>query len=265
MIRGLFATAALLCVTHTAIAQRIDFESKYLGSAVAGFHGFRIEFELDGNVPAQGTLVMDPNACGLNGFGDRTICTRIAPTHEEVAVTELRVHDPTGQRRRVFDVRQHGLKGDLRLVTTTSIDDGWFVYQSANAVRTIVDLDPVRATPLGVAARSMASASCVPLPITVDGTTASHKVVAGFLNETWILLLQGKKPNGATRVDFEPLVYTKRPDYWEIIVSECSDGIVIPVVTSYDEAFEITPYLGHKGIELVFKDKRVRIGVSSSK
>ena len=86
-------------------------------------------------------------------------------------------------------------------------------------------------------------------------------MVPGFVTKTWILLLKGKKLNAGTRVEFQPVVYVQRPDYWQINVAECSDGIVIPIITPYDEAFEITPYLGTKGIELVFGDEKIRIPV----
>lgn len=242
-----------LLAAQAAQAQKLSLESKYLSSAASGYHGYRI----DGKLGGAAKLTLDPNSCGLDQWGDRTICTKIALTIKNVTLHEAKIKDPTGQGRRLFSVSGHGLTVDLKLVTTKSADDGWFVLTSRSGQRRIVDLDPATTK----FSTDAASRVCDALAETVAGTTAKSKVVAGIGNNSWVLLLRGKKPNLNTTVEFKPVVYVKRPDYWEIHVVECSNGIVLPTISKYDVSFDITSTLGHKGIELVFSDKRVRLNV----
>jgi hypothetical protein len=102
------ASLALLlgiAACQTAQAQQIALESKYLSTAVEGFHGYRIAGKLGGKAK----LTMDPNICALNQYGDRTICTKIALTVQDVKLSELKIKDPTGQGRRLFGVSGHDL------------------------------------------------------------------------------------------------------------------------------------------------------------
>ncbi len=245
-------TFGCLC-SHVSYSQDIFFESKYLSQSVAGFHGYSIKGELNGAAK----LTLDPNVCTLNLFGDRALCTLIALTVEDVTLSELKIHDPAG--RRAFAVSSHGLQGDLKLITTKASTDAWFVLTERNGARTVVDLDPASPTESSLAPRI--ADSCISLPQTVDGTKAQHKVVAGFVNGTWFLILEGKKLNLGSRIEFRPVHYVQRPEYWQIQVLECSDGIVLPTIAPYESVFEITPFLGTKGIELVFADGNVRINV----
>lgn len=55
----------------------------------------------------QGTMTLDPNQCGLNAFGDRTWCTRMAGPTLEVTTTHMRTLDPGGHGRVLHKLEGH--------------------------------------------------------------------------------------------------------------------------------------------------------------
>src|SRR5690349_11091211 len=56
--------------------------------------------------------------------------------------------------------------------------------------------------------------SCRLLARTIDGTRAEARVVPGFVNDTYILIVRGKKPYQNMRVVLAPRTYVRVPDYW---------------------------------------------------
>ena len=84
-----------------------------------GFH--QISLTLDCNHPeAGGSLSIDPNTCGLDAFGDRTFCTKIAITRSDMKLTLLA--EKPGHRVYAIKTRPHGTTVDyaalpLHLVT----------------------------------------------------------------------------------------------------------------------------------------------------
>jgi hypothetical protein len=64
----------------------------------------------------QGTLILDPNGCGLDPFGDREICTLIAVPGIQVTLQRSTSTDPKGLGRRLFEIHGQGLPPDLRMV-----------------------------------------------------------------------------------------------------------------------------------------------------
>ena len=62
-------------------------------------------------------LLVDPNTCTLNAFGDRDACTRAAVRRHDVRVTLVRVEDPKGRGRRLYQVTGPGLPRALSLIT----------------------------------------------------------------------------------------------------------------------------------------------------
>jgi hypothetical protein len=63
-------------------------------------------------------LVIDKNACTLNEFGDRTVCTLVAYPAEKVEFKLLRLTDPSMQGREIYSVSGPGLpkEHEFRLI-----------------------------------------------------------------------------------------------------------------------------------------------------
>jgi len=72
----------------------------------------------------EGTLLLDPNACSLDAFGDPEICTLIAVSGIEVDLDHLTLTDPTGRMRRIYAVRGRGLPPDLRMIVQGRLEAG---------------------------------------------------------------------------------------------------------------------------------------------
>jgi hypothetical protein len=108
---------------------------------------------------------------------------------------------------------------------------------------------------------SKESRSCRLLARMVDGTKAKAQVIPGIVNNTFFLVVAGKKPFLNMSVTLSPLVYVRQPDYWEIEVVGCTSGIVLPVVGAYAETLSLDSYRGKKGIEVVWADGRQRIDI----
>lgn len=71
---------------------------------------------LDGDGAMPGALILDPNHCTLNEFGDREACTRMAVHRIEVRIVLQRLADPKHLDRRYFQVTGEGLPPALGLV-----------------------------------------------------------------------------------------------------------------------------------------------------
>lgn len=102
----------------------VEYASDYLVPGVTlpagpGFH--QITLTWDRNRPeAGGSFHIDPNACGLDKFGDRTICTKIAIAISDMKLTLLA--EKPGHRAYTIETRPHGSTADysalpLHLVT----------------------------------------------------------------------------------------------------------------------------------------------------
>jgi hypothetical protein len=101
----------------------LRFESSYLATAVKlmvdgpAAHGVVLELsQRNGDAEMKGRLMLDPNTCSLNAFGDREACTRIAVRSVDVEVVRQRLGDPKQLGRRVYEVRGEGLAGGLVLI-----------------------------------------------------------------------------------------------------------------------------------------------------
>lgn len=71
-----------------------------------------------------GTLVLDPNVCSLNVFGDREACTRIAVWGFDVELQLVRMIDPARMGRRYYEVSGEGLSKDLALIVRGDLEAG---------------------------------------------------------------------------------------------------------------------------------------------
>jgi hypothetical protein len=76
-------------------------------------------------------------------------------------------------------------------------------------------------------------------------------VVPGFLPKTFFLIATGTKPWQTMKVELQPMIYIKQPEYWGIEVVGCQNGIGLPTSAPYHVALDITHLLGTKGIEVI--------------
>lgn len=105
------------------------------------------------------------------------------------------------------------------------------------------------------------ASACRLLSRTVDKTQAVAEIRPGFVNNTYFLIVAGKKPWISMSVSLVPVWYAKQPEFWEIQVVACQPGFGLPVVGTYSIAFSIDAYLGTKGVEVVWADSRLELPV----
>jgi hypothetical protein len=106
-----------------------------------------------------------------------------------------------------------------------------------------------------------ASRGPIVLPRTIDGTRATAQIVGGIVNNTFVLIVAGKKPFINMVVKLVPYTYVKQPDYWEIEVQGITSGIVLPAIGYYDEPLPLDSCRGKKGIEVIWADDRCKLEV----
>lgn len=73
------------------------------------------------------------------------------------------------------------------------------------------------------------------------------------------LVVSGQAPASNYKVTLEPVVYVQQPDFWEIDVVGCAEGIGLPVLTPYKVSLDITNTVGTRGIVVVGSNKAQRI------
>jgi hypothetical protein len=89
----------------------------------------------------------------------------------------------------------------------------------------------------------------------------SVEVRPGFVDGTWVLLVQGMAPCGNMRIDLVPVIYITRPDYWEIELVGCLRGPLCLPQRSFIETLPLNGTLGTAGIEVVGATRQKRIDV----
>lgn len=108
----------------------LQLESLYLGNPAVlvderlPAHSVSLSVSGASEDSLEGTLALDPNTCTLNEFGDPGICTLIATQGIEVTLVRRAITDPTGQGRRIFDIRGEGVPADLRMVVQGRLGEG---------------------------------------------------------------------------------------------------------------------------------------------
>jgi hypothetical protein len=101
--------------------------------------------------------------------------------------------------------------------------------------------------------------SCRLLARTIAGFQAQARVVPGFVTNTFILIVWGKKPYLNMKVTLAPRVYVQQPDYWGIEVVGCVPGIALPAVGLYNESLPLDGIQGKKGIEVFWAGESLKI------
>jgi len=111
-------------IDPTTTLTATTLESLYLnpGAKLGGdreYHNVRLALDgrLGCDTEMDGRLVLDPNICSLNDFGDRTGCTKIAFKVIDVRVVRMRLGDPSGLGRSFFSVTGDDLPQGLALIT----------------------------------------------------------------------------------------------------------------------------------------------------
>lgn len=90
-----------MTVPPTPRPRELELVSMYLNPPVGRAHGIALRLGPEDGGTRKGQLLLDPNHCGLDGWGDRTGCTKMAIHVLEVRTTHMRTLDQTG-RERVF-------------------------------------------------------------------------------------------------------------------------------------------------------------------
>jgi hypothetical protein len=239
-------------------------KSLYLSEPIEGFHQIRFAGDLKSS-DGTASLVLDPNTCGVNQFGDTEICTKINPSSRRVGLTKLRTEDPQGKNRSLWLVSNAPISGNIFFVTSSASPvPTRLIYEPLSGNRRVICLQQSdegvgRALAEKNVAAVQVDEKCKPLDRTVDGTKASASLRPGFLNGTYLLILDGKKPNAGTQVTLKPVTYVQKPEYWQIDVVECRTGDTsIPVISPYNfTPQDVTEFVGEKGIELHWNNGEV--------
>lgn len=225
-------------------------QTPYLVNPIEDFHQITMDIDFGGGT---GRIICDPNTCSIGPFGDRQICTLIAPQSEDITLAPLRIADPTGQGRQLYGLTGHPLRNELNLVAPPgNTGDFRLIHIQRNGQRRVVSTEPVLNSVLGYGDDDLV---CTPLARTVDDMTAQADLRPGFVNNTWILTVAGKKPNLNTVVKIQPRIYVRQPEYWGFDILTCRRGdIVLPTIAPYTESTDATAHLGTHGVEVFWAD-----------
>ena len=78
------------------------------------------------------------------------------------------------------------------------------------------------------------------------------EVVPGIIEETYFLIVSGTVPYLNMTVSLSPLIYSHRPDYWDIeVVGTIAGGIGLPATKPYHVSLPLTGIIGTKGIRVI--------------
>lgn len=77
----------------------LELVSMYLNPPVGSAHGLTLRLGPEHQGSRKGALWLDPNHCGLDAWGDRAGCTKIAIRSMEVTTTRMKLRDPAGHHR----------------------------------------------------------------------------------------------------------------------------------------------------------------------
>lgn len=101
--------------------------------------------------------------------------------------------------------------------------------------------------------------SCRLLPFT------SADVVAGFVNETYFLNVDGSAPCYNMKVSLQPRIYIQQPEYWGVEVVGCLEGgFCQKAIRDWSETISLDSIRGTKGIEVIGADKSKKIDIPAS-
>lgn len=226
------------------------------------------QLTLYGMLGGDAELVLDPNWCALNGFGDPEICTQIALFFRQVKLRQVKQADPLDSGRRLFEVDGAGLDGRLYLVVPEEPLCGpyRFVHEVAEG-RRVIGAERL------VWDHGLTAGPDGPGGIPIIDLLSNNKkkceridfnnaqVVPGIVNDTYFLVVSGEKPYINMRVELVPRIYVRPPEYWEIDLVGCIEGEPVATPARYIVEIPLQGILGERGIELVGKSQKKRFDV----
>lgn len=71
-----------------------------------------------------GTMILDPNVCSLDDFGDQQGCSKIAVRGIDVELQLAQIVDPTPAGRRLFEVSGEGVPKGMALIVQGDLREG---------------------------------------------------------------------------------------------------------------------------------------------
>lgn len=114
-----FVARVCLCIPILACSvaeslggEHISYQTVYMHQPIEGYHRIAIVGQLDGD----GTLILNPNKCSVNEFGDPTVCTRIAETSVPIKIKDSNKPDPANLGRKLYALEKTGLPNPLFLM-----------------------------------------------------------------------------------------------------------------------------------------------------
>lgn len=115
---AILTMAVSAIASHAGAADRISAQTVYLHEAIEGFHRIAVLGELGGKA----TLILNPNKCSTNEFGDTVVCTRIAEAVVNITIKDTAKPDPAHLGRKLYSLEGTGLPNPLLLVIWPTAD-----------------------------------------------------------------------------------------------------------------------------------------------
>lgn len=191
-------------------------QSVYLHEPIQKYHRVSITGTLGGD----GVLILNPNACQLNEFGDPTVCTLIAETEVAIKITDTKKPDPENLGRMLYELEGADLGNPLYLVVWP--DPQWparLVYndRGPNAPR------PITLEPLVYTASAGRGELCM---AQYNAIQAGGEVV---------LFATGVHPTAGYQVSFRKLAITVFPPEFRL-EHVAPSGPTAQVITPFSES-----------------------------
>ena len=83
-----------------------------------------------------------------------------------------------------------------------------------------------------------------------------------FLNNTYILIVVGTKPYSNMDVMLVPRIYVEQPEFWEIEVVGCLNGLGLPAEAPFHVSLPLSSCRGKKGIDVIGMTSRKRFEIA---
>lgn len=128
---------------HHGERDELDLVSMYLHSPVGRAHGIAVRLGPERDGTREGVLALDPNHCGIDAWGDRTWCTRIAIRTVDVTATRTSTQDPAGHRRVLHRLASAGFENEsLSLIEYPQAGLWYLLYEQTEGGAWVVPLFP---------------------------------------------------------------------------------------------------------------------------
>lgn len=127
----------------SAGSKLMKVRTAWMSHPLEGAHRIFLVGHLTGPM-AGGNLLLDPNVCGLDLFGDETICTLMAPRAMPVTFHQLKIKDPQGRGRAVYEIvpKSGQLANRLYVIVPHQLQDSWrLVSQDRSGTTRVITLE----------------------------------------------------------------------------------------------------------------------------